>query len=101
MRLSLKEGSFAFVMIALVEAFSQSKVIAITISHEDMEDDEVDAAIVKYERRYKLPTTDVLMHGCQKLVALLREVFPELGRRAQVVDRVGLSPQDARPSPIV
>jgi len=72
--------------IELIEVVSRSKVIAITISHEDMSDAEVDRTITDYERRYGLPTTDVLKHGCHKLVAKLLDVFPELrGREPMAV----------------
>jgi uncharacterized NAD-dependent epimerase/dehydratase family protein len=64
--------------INLLEVFSNSNVIAITINHEDMTDIEIEETIVEYENRYKLPTTDVLKHGCDKLVSKLKEVFPEL-----------------------
>ncbi len=64
--------------IELNEVFSRSKVIAITINHEDMTDDELENIIVEYEDSYKLPTTDILKHGCDKLVKELFEVFPEL-----------------------
>jgi len=67
--------------IELIEVFSRSKVIAITINHEDMTDDEVENTIAEYEDRYKLPTTDVLKYGCDKLVKKLFEVFPELLKR--------------------
>jgi len=65
-----------------IEVFSRSKVIAITINHEDMTDDEVENTIAEYEARYKRPTTDVLKYGCDKLVKKLFEVFPELLKRA-------------------
>ena len=64
--------------IELNEVFSRSKVIAITINHEDMTDDELKNTIVEYEDSYKLPTTDILKYGCDKLVKTLFEVFPAL-----------------------
>ena len=64
--------------IELNEVFSRSKVVAITINHEDMTDDELENIIVEYENSYKLPTTDVLKYGCDKLVKALFKVFPEL-----------------------
>ncbi|MEQ9592183.1 MAG: DUF1611 domain-containing protein [Cyclobacteriaceae bacterium] len=67
--------------IELIELFSKSKVIAITVNHEDMTDDEVNSCIVEYEYKYDLPTTDVLKMGPDKLVQRLYEVFPELQRR--------------------
>lgn len=64
--------------IELIEAFSKSKVIAITLNHEDMTDDEVKNKIVEYEYKYDLPTTDVLKFGCDKIIVQLFETFPVL-----------------------
>ncbi|NHZ85738.1 MAG: DUF1611 domain-containing protein [Planctomycetia bacterium] len=64
--------------IYLLETFSKSKVIAITINHEDMTDIDVDKKILEYEFKYKLPSTDVLKYGCGKIVNKLLESFPEL-----------------------
>ncbi len=66
--------------IELNELFAKSKVIAITINHEDMTDDELQIIIAEYEESYKLPTTDVLKHGCDKLIKTLFEEFPELSK---------------------
>lgn len=64
--------------IELLEVFSKSKVIAITINHEDMSDIEVENTIVEYEYKYELPATDVLKHGSAKLVKKIYELFPQL-----------------------
>ncbi len=64
--------------IELNEVFSSSKVIAITINHEDMTDAELEKMIAEYENRYKLPVTDVLKFGCDKLIKKICEVFPAL-----------------------
>ncbi|MBU1096429.1 MAG: DUF1611 domain-containing protein [Bacteroidetes bacterium] len=71
--------------IELIELFSKSRVIAITLNHEDMTDDEVKKTIVEYEYKYELPTTDVLKFGSEKLVETLFNVFPELQKRVSVV----------------
>lgn len=62
--------------IKLNELFSKSKVIAITLNHEDMTDHELENMIVEYESKYKLPTTDVLKYGCDKIIKKIYEVFP-------------------------
>lgn len=67
--------------INLLEAFSKSKVIAITINHEDMTDIDVDKKILEYEFKYKLPSTDVLKYGSSKIVNKLFEIFPQLQKR--------------------
>jgi uncharacterized NAD-dependent epimerase/dehydratase family protein len=53
-------------------------VIALTVNHEDMTEKEVDDTVAEYEHTYGLPTTDVLKHGCEKIVSRLLEVFPRL-----------------------
>jgi uncharacterized NAD-dependent epimerase/dehydratase family protein len=71
--------------IKLIEAFSKTKVIAITINHEDMSDDELVKTIKEYEYKYELPTTDVLKHGCDKLIVKLFKTFPELKKQASLI----------------
>ena len=71
--------------IELIEVFSKSKVIAITINHEDMSDEELEKTIVEYEYKYDLPTTDVLKYGCDKLVRKIYEVFPSLQKQVMWV----------------
>ena len=64
--------------IKLLELFTGSPVIGITINHEGMDDQEVEIIEAQYEEKYGLPTTDVLKNGCSKLVERLFEVFPDL-----------------------
>lgn len=71
--------------IELIEAFAKSKVIAITLNHEEMTSEELNSTILEYERDFKLPTTDVLIHGCQKLVNKIYEIFPVLLRTDLVI----------------
>lgn len=85
--------------IELIEAFSQSKVIAITISHEDMEDGEAEATIADYESRHKLPTADVLKQGCQKLIDTLYDVFPDLRRSVHGVNDARRFLDELTPAP--
>ncbi|WP_299431489.1 DUF1611 domain-containing protein [uncultured Aquimarina sp.] len=66
--------------IKMLEVFSGSKVIAITINHEEMNDQEVESTIKTYEEKYQLPVTDVLKNDCSKLIEKLYEVFPDLIR---------------------
>lgn len=70
--------------IALIESFSKTKVIAITLNHEDMTDEEVNATAIAYEVEYGLPTTDVLKFGCKKLVQAVFSTFPELKNKEAV-----------------
>jgi len=71
--------------IELLEVFSKSPVIAITLNHEDMSDDEVKNTIVEYEYKYELPTTNVLKHGSDKLVQTIFDLFPELQKSAALI----------------
>ncbi len=67
--------------ILLIEAISQSQVMAIALSHENLTEQETQKIIKSYENRLRLPTTDVLTYGCQKLVRALGNRFPTLDRR--------------------
>ena len=83
--------------IELIEIVSGAQVIAITINHEDMTDTEIDDTVMEYESRFGLPTTDVLKHGCDKIVQRLLMKFPTL-RLPRIVDSVrpahsGLAPR--------
>lgn len=64
--------------IQLIEAMSAASVMAIALSHENLSEDDVLTIIARYEQQFQLPTTDVLSHGCQKLVQALADRFPEL-----------------------
>jgi uncharacterized NAD-dependent epimerase/dehydratase family protein len=64
--------------INLIETISKTKVIAITLSHEDLNKQETLKVIEDYELNLRLPTTDVLSNGCQKLVQALTDQFPKL-----------------------
>ncbi len=66
--------------IQLIEAMAQTKVLAIALSHEDMNNFQVEATITDYEQHLQLPTTDVLNDGCQKLVDALTNQFPKLNQ---------------------
>jgi predicted amino acid racemase/uncharacterized NAD-dependent epimerase/dehydratase family protein len=64
--------------IELIQNFSKSKVIAVTINHENMSAKEIRDVITEYENQLELPTTDVLKYGCDKLVTSIFEAFPLL-----------------------
>ena len=67
--------------IRLIKAISQSQVIAIALSHENMTELEIQKTIKSYEDRLLLPTTDVLTYGCSKLIRALGKLFPTLERQ--------------------
>jgi len=70
--------------IKLIETVSKAKVIAITLSHEDLNEQEVLKITEDYELQLGLPTTDVLSNGCQKLVQALSDQFPKLGHKIKL-----------------
>jgi uncharacterized NAD-dependent epimerase/dehydratase family protein len=64
--------------ILLIEAISRSQVMAIALNHENMTPREVETTIKSYENRLLVPTTDVLTHGCSKLIGALNNLFLSL-----------------------
>ncbi len=67
--------------IKLIKAISQAKMLAITVNHENMTNKEIDETIIDYEKRLKLPTTDVLNYGCRKLVQELGKQFTKINKK--------------------
>lgn len=67
--------------IQLIETISDARVMAIALSHENLEDEEIQKIIPEYEKQFHLPTTDALKHGCQKLVKALSDNFPKLNQK--------------------
>ncbi|MGB3494414.1 MAG: DUF1611 domain-containing protein [Elainellaceae cyanobacterium] len=67
--------------IQLIESISQSQVMAIALNHENLANKEVSQIIEDYEKRYRIPTTDVFNYGCQKLVQALVDQFPKLNQK--------------------
>lgn len=66
--------------IHLIQTFSDTKVIGVTLNHEDMTQDEIRAAIVLHELELGIPVTDALMESPDRLVNMVLAAFPELGR---------------------
>jgi uncharacterized NAD-dependent epimerase/dehydratase family protein len=64
--------------VALIEAFADTTVIGITVNHELMSADEIDAAIDDVELELGLPATDPLTRPLDELVAMVLLAFPEL-----------------------
>lgn len=69
--------------IKLVETVAQSPVIAIALSHENLAIEDLPSIIRSYEHTHRLPTTDVLTDGCQKLICMLIDRFPTLHQQIQ------------------
>jgi uncharacterized NAD-dependent epimerase/dehydratase family protein len=67
--------------INLIETFADTKVIGLTINHENMSDVEVTAAITMYELELGIPATDALSRPVDRLVKMVVSAFPELERK--------------------
>jgi hypothetical protein len=50
-----------------------------------LSDKEIDAVVVEYEQQFKIPATDVLKHGCDKLIASIVRNYPQLSKKAMQV----------------
>ena len=66
--------------IALIEMFGRTRVVGMTINHEDMTPVEVDAAMAVYEAELGVPVTDALWREPEELVAMVVRAFPGLVR---------------------
>jgi len=64
--------------INLIETFSDTSVIGLTINHENMTDEELDVAITLYELELGIPATDALSRSPDRLVEMVIAAFPEL-----------------------
>jgi uncharacterized NAD-dependent epimerase/dehydratase family protein len=64
--------------INLIETFAPTKVIGLTINHENLTEDEVDEAIQTYEGELGIPATDALTRSPDRLVDMVVEAFPVL-----------------------
>jgi len=64
--------------INLIQTFADTKVIGLTINHENMTDTEVTAAIALYEDELGIPATDALTRPPEHLVEMVLSAFPEL-----------------------
>ncbi|MCW8892428.1 MAG: DUF1611 domain-containing protein [Deltaproteobacteria bacterium] len=67
--------------INLIETFADTKIIGLTINHEQMSDIEVSAAITQYERELNIPVTDALTRSPKHLVNMVLAAFPALKQK--------------------
>jgi uncharacterized NAD-dependent epimerase/dehydratase family protein len=70
--------------IDLIETFADTKVIGLTINHENMTDPEITAAIARYEDQLGIPATDALSRPPERLVEMVVASFPQLERKLTV-----------------
>ncbi len=65
----------------LIETFSDTKVIGLTINHENMTDAEIGSAITSYESELGIPVTDALARSPDYLVEMVLSSFPQLRKK--------------------
>jgi len=71
--------------IALIEAFVDTRVIGVTINHEEMTPVEIDDAIADHRLHLGLPVTDPLTRSAAELVDMVLLAFPALAEPALAV----------------
>lgn len=67
--------------INLIQTFSDTRVIGLTLNHEHMTYAEVSAAVVAYEHELGIPATDALTRSPARLVDMVLTAFPELDKK--------------------
>ncbi len=70
--------------INLIETFADTKVIGLTINHEDMTDGEISAAITLYELNHGIPATDPLTRPTERLLDMVFAAFPDLEKNSPI-----------------
>ncbi len=68
--------------IALIELFGKTRVIGVTINHEDLSETDVNAVIVNTQRELHLPVTDPLTGSAKLLVQMVESAMPNVRRKA-------------------
>jgi uncharacterized NAD-dependent epimerase/dehydratase family protein len=56
----------------MLRMFSGTDVLAITLNHENLNESQIGDIVNQYEEEYGIPCTEVLLHGCEKLVSALK-----------------------------
>lgn len=64
--------------INLIQTFVDTKVIGLTLNHENMNDGEVSEAIAFFEDELDIPVTDALTRPPERLINMVLAVFPVL-----------------------
>lgn len=64
--------------IKLIETFARTRVIGLTVNHEDMTEGQVAAAIGHYERELGIPCTDALAGPTERLLDMVLTALPGL-----------------------
>lgn len=64
--------------IDLIQSFARTKVIGLTLNHENLTERELETAIIRYERELGIPVTDALTRSDDHLVEMVFAAFPKL-----------------------
>ena len=70
--------------IHLIQTFSDTKVIGLTLNHENLTTVELDAAMTLYEGELGIPVTDALTRSPERLVEMVLGAFPRLAEALAV-----------------
>ncbi|WP_298775506.1 DUF1611 domain-containing protein [uncultured Shewanella sp.] len=70
--------------IKLIETFSDTCVIGVTLNHEDMPVDEISASIDDYATQLGLPVTDALSQPSSSLISMVLSAFSNLENKMTV-----------------
>ncbi len=70
--------------IKLIETFADTKVVGLTLNHENMTDAEVTAAITLYELELGIPATDALTRPTGRLLDMVFAAFPDLDQKLPI-----------------
>jgi uncharacterized NAD-dependent epimerase/dehydratase family protein len=73
--------------INLIQTFADTRVIGLTINHENMTELEVDASIVQYEHELDIPVADALTCASDRLVEMVLSAFPVLEEKMTAAAR--------------
>jgi uncharacterized NAD-dependent epimerase/dehydratase family protein len=67
--------------VALIEAFADTRVIGVTVNHENLTEEQLAAAIDEIELELGVPATDPLTRPTSQLVEMVMQAFPSLSPR--------------------
>lgn len=64
--------------INLIQTFSDTKVIGLTLNHENLSEEEVEEAVKQYQSELQIPVVDALVHPPKLLYEMIIKAFPIL-----------------------
>jgi uncharacterized NAD-dependent epimerase/dehydratase family protein len=71
--------------INLIQTFADTKVIGLTLNHENMSREQVDTAIPQFERELGIPAIDPLSPSSARLVRMVFSAYPQLQAKLNAV----------------